>query len=88
MESIDSMFVVDTSGYNIFADIRTKANGKENLYIDDQKYIRHNQPNSHGQQRWACTKKNNFNKCRASAKTMEVNGVVMMNIMVAEHSMH
>lgn len=72
-------FFLGTSEYNTVADIRTSAKGQPNLFIDDQKFMRHNAPNRQGQQRWRCTKETS-QKCRAAVTTMMLNGIIMMKI--------
>lgn len=76
---------LDTSEYNTVADIRTGAKGQPNLFIGDQKFMRHNTPNRQEQQRWKCTKEAS-QKCRAAVKTMMLNGIIMMKIVCAEHT--
>lgn len=63
--------------------IRTNNKGQENPFIDDRKFNR--QPNAQGKQRWQCCFQQQT-RCRAAASTMEVNGIVMMKILCAEHS--
>lgn len=73
------------SEYNIIANIRFNEKGGENLFRNDNKFLKSNKPNQFGQQRWECTKKRS-QKCSASASTMDINGVIMLKILVDEHS--
>lgn len=74
----------DLSAYDTAADIRINAKGHENLYFANNKFNKHGKQNVYGQQRWQCTKQAS-QKCMAAVRTMEVDGIVRMKILVAEH---
>lgn len=74
----------DPIEYDTVADIRSNAKGQQNLYFADQKFNKHGKPNVYGQQRWQCTKQAS-RKCTAAVRTMVVDSVVKMKILVAEH---
>lgn len=74
---------LDLFGYNQPAEIRKSANGRENLYFNDQKFYKQGKANP--KQRWACTK-NQGAKCRAAISTIEIDGVTVMKVLCAEHT--
>lgn len=71
--------------YNITADVRDNGNGGQTLFHSGHKFNKHGKANAHGQQRWICTRVKS-QKCRAAASTMNVNGVTMMKILMADHT--
>lgn len=76
----------DLSEYNIVADIRDSLKSLgQHLHYADEKFQKHSKPNADGKQRWQCTRAHS-QKCRAAVRTMDVNGVTMMKILMAEHS--
>lgn len=76
----------DTSDYEIAADIRMNAKGGENLFHQDKMFSKHGAVNAQDKQRWQCSKRSVKNPCKAATSTMNVNGVVMMKVLFAEHS--
>lgn len=66
------------------ADIRNNM-GHEQLCYEKYLFKKHRKPNTSGQQRWRCQKENQ--KCRAAVSTtLDVNGIIMMKILCAEHN--
>lgn len=80
------IFSLDTTGYDMIADIRKNGNGSENLFYNNHKFNKHNKINKYGQQRWQCTIRADGQRCRGAASTMEMNGTIMMKVVIAEHS--
>lgn len=74
----------DLSEYNQPADIRIQ-NGRENLYKDDYKFSKQGKPNAHQNQRWQCSKQSS-EKCKGAMSTIEIDGVIMMKVLNAEHT--
>lgn len=77
-------YFTDPFAYEIVADIQKNVKGHENLYFANHKFNKHGKINVNGQQRWQCTKQAS-RKCMAAVRTMEVDGVHKMKILVAEH---
>lgn len=77
-------YFLDTFEYDTVADVRSNGKNGENLFYANAKYNKVNKLNAHGQQRWQCSKRTN--KCRAACSTMDVNGTMMMKVLVAEHN--
>lgn len=73
----------DVSGYTIVADVRRNSSGRENLFYNGHKF------NKNGRnvqsQLWQCTK-HGAGHCKATASTMEIDGVVMMKVFNSMHS--
>lgn len=74
--------LIDLADYSIVADIRESKNGIQILFYDGFKYYK----NKNGKTTisWKCSKQ--YKKCRASVSTTNINGVVMMKVLQAEHN--
>lgn len=77
-------FQLEISDYNTLADIRKEANGIEHLYHENFHFRKNGKCTQNNTQRWACSKKDSIS-CKATASTVEVDGVQMMKLMTAEH---
>lgn len=74
---------LNTSGFNQVADIRPNLNGKDNLYHDGYKFTKgHKGTHVQG---WQCSK-HSSEQCSAYTSTMNVNGIIMMKIVRANHN--
>lgn len=71
------------SAYNIIADIRKNSFGRDNLHFNSFKFYK--TKNGMKKQPWACTK-NKSAKCKGTVSTTDVNGTIMMKILVGEHT--
>lgn len=80
---ITFQWIIGSGEYNIIADIRQNPFGRENLFHNNYKFNK----NGKGVRRqvWQCTK-HRTERCKASASTMEIGGVVMMKVLKAEHT--
>lgn len=76
--------VKDLSDYNILADIRVNADGKQNLFHESFKFGKHSKKDW-TLTRWTCTK-HSKDKCRAVMSTTIIDGVCMMKVVRAEHT--
>lgn len=76
-------FTVDTSGYDIIADIRVNDQGNDTLYHNGYKFCK-NKINQHSIN-WICNKRKS-QKCKMTASTTEINGIIMMKVNGFIHS--
>lgn len=77
------VFFPDEIEFNIVADLRKNASGGENLFHNGFKYTKYGK--GVRTQHWRCSR--SFGKgCRATATTMEINGVIMMKVLHADHT--
>lgn len=76
--------LIDHSGYDIVADLRSNLTGRQSLFYNNHKFTKNTKTQNN--QHWKCTK-HSSEKCRASVSTMEnINGITMMRILNAEHT--
>lgn len=80
-----NLICIDLTDFKIVADIRKDAEGRENVYHENQKFCQHDKTSTAAIKRWVCTL-NRSAKCRAIIKTANVDGVTMMQIVRAEHT--
>lgn len=76
-------WIIGTGEYNVVAEIRQNSFGRENLFHNNYKFNKNGK--SVMKQLWLCTK-HRSERCKASASTMEIDGVVMMKVLKAEHT--
>lgn len=76
--------LTDGAGFDFIADVRKNAAGRENLYRNGFKYTKHG--NGITRQHWQCTKTKSAYSCRASASTMEIDGVIMVKELTSVHT--
>lgn len=72
-----------TDDFNIIADIRQNASGRDNLFFDGYKFTKNGK--GVNRQAWQCCKQSSEH-CKSTVCTMHVNGVVMMKVPKTEHS--
>lgn len=80
-----NLICTEFADFDIVADVRKDADGRENLYHQNQKFCRHSKASTSVSSRWVCTK-NRSERCRAIIKTADVDGVTMMCVVRAEHT--